>query len=106
VIVLALRRRADDLLIVTVAPVTHSPPAADADAIETPRRVKDHLGLDQDRSGIVVDEVNEFAWPGFDLQPNANGEIAYGLIPSKLYENIRQRVLANARSGRLGRTAR
>ena len=105
-IVLALRRQTDGLLIVSVAPITHAQPAADTDAIEMPRRVKQHLGLDDQRSWIVVDELNEFAWPGFDLQPAATGEIDYGLIPSKLYDAIRQRVLVNASAGRLGRTAR
>ena len=101
-----LRRQADGLLIVSVAPIIHAQPGVDTDAIEMPQRVKQHLGLDDQRSWIVVDELNEFAWPGSDLQPAVSGEIAYGLIPSKLYDSVRQRVLANARAGRLGRTAR
>jgi hypothetical protein len=35
-------------------------------AIEIPLKVKQHLGLDTKPSWIVVDEFNEFVWPGFD----------------------------------------
>jgi len=91
---------------VVVAPVTHSEPSPHTDAIQMPASVKRHLGLDEERSWIVVDEVNEFVWPGFDLQPTPGGEVAYGMIPPQLFEQIRRRVLGNARSGRLGRTPR
>jgi hypothetical protein len=39
-------------MIVTVLPITHSPPADPASAIEMPAPVKRHLGLDDDRSWI------------------------------------------------------
>jgi hypothetical protein len=61
---------------VVVAPIAHSAPTKGAVAVESPQRVKAHPGLDSERSWIVTDEVNEFAWPGFDLQPNAKGDIA------------------------------
>lgn len=105
-IVLPHRRASDGLTMVLVAPITHSEPDADTQAVELPPRVKQHLGLDDARSWVVVDEVNEFAWPGFDLAPNPGGEIAYGHLPSKLYEKIRLRVLECAQAGALGRTVR
>src|ERR1700730_15738065 len=65
VIVLAVEREDDDTTIVTVLPITHSPPADPADAVEIPTAVKRHLGLDGHRSWIVVNEGNEFVWPGY-----------------------------------------
>ena len=106
VIVLAFTRGEDGAQVVVVAPVTHAPPRPGTDAIEMPAQVKRKLSLDGERSWVVVDEVNMFVWPGFDLQANKAGEIADGLVPSRFYEQIRQRVLANAQSGRLGRTHR
>src|SRR6185437_11021754 len=67
VVVLALQNAGNGTKMVTVAPVTHSAPDNPATALELPQAVKRHLGLDDDRSWIVVDEVNEFTWPGFDL---------------------------------------
>jgi hypothetical protein len=52
----------------TVAPITHVLPAKPEDAIELHPRVKQALGLDDERSWLVLTEVNRFAWPGFDLR--------------------------------------
>ncbi|WP_040427755.1 hypothetical protein, partial [Afipia birgiae] len=54
--------------IVRVLPITHTPPANPADAIEIPADVKARLRLDADRSWIVLTESNRFAWPGPDLR--------------------------------------
>ena len=105
-VVLAHRQRSDGVLLVVVAPITHSEPIGDTVAVEMPAKVKRHLGLDEARSWIVVDEVNEFVWPGFDLQPNAKGDFAYGVIPNALYGRVRDRVLECARHGRLDRVQR
>jgi mRNA-degrading endonuclease toxin of MazEF toxin-antitoxin module len=105
-VVLSHRRAADGLTLVVVAAVTHTPPAAGARAVELPPRVKQSLGLDDARSWVVTDEVNEFVWPGFDLAPTARGDVAYGLLPPRLYETIRLAVLEAARAGRLGRVRR
>lgn len=105
-IVLSLRRAADGLTLVMVAPISHSAPMPDTRALEMPAAVKRHLGLDDARSWIIVDEVNEFAWPGFDLAPDARGEIALGLLPPKFYEAVRRMVLESAQLGALGRVVR
>ncbi len=68
VIVLAVEREGDGATVVTVLPVTHSAPTNPRAAVEIPRAVKRHLGLDDDRSWIVVAEGNEFLWPGYDLR--------------------------------------
>jgi len=68
---------------VTVVPITHSQPHDPNVAVEIPLRVKQHLGLDSERSWVIMDEVNVFTWPGFDLRPVRRGEsrIDYGLLP-------------------------
>ena len=74
----------------TVAPCTHSIPTEGTPAIEIPTAVKESLHLDAKRSWVVLDEVNRFAWPGFDLRhvSGARGEFAYGVLPGKLYRKI------------------
>jgi PemK-like, MazF-like toxin of type II toxin-antitoxin system len=57
VIVLTSAREADGTTLVTVFPITHSPPTDPNSAVEIPLPVKRHLGLDDDRSWIVVDVV-------------------------------------------------
>ena len=80
---------------VTVAAITHAPPLAGAFAVELPLKVKQHLGLDDQRSWIVLDEVNQFDWPGFDLRPipGRSDRFAYGFIPPSLYETAKAKLL-------------
>jgi hypothetical protein len=89
VIVLKVERRGD-LVIVTVSPITHRQPAAGTSALELPSAVKHHLGLDSEKSWVVLDEVNQFAWPGFDLGPirGRNGRIDYGFLPPRFFLRI------------------
>ncbi len=88
--------------IVTVAPVTHRPPADPETAVELPAETKRRLGLDDERSWAVVSEVNRFHWPGPDLRPVPGSKpprFSYGLLPAKLFLRIRERLIDVA-SGR------
>lgn len=95
--VIVLNTVADDLdTVVTVAPITHSPPLDPEAAIELPADTKRRLGLDDERSWVVVGEVNRFRWPGPDLRPIAGANpprFSYGLLPAKLFLRIRQRLI-------------
>jgi hypothetical protein len=88
--------------VVTVLPVTHSRPRNEQDAVEIPRVIKQRLGLDDDSSWIVVDEMNRFVWPGPDVRPvpAEPGRFDYGLLPPGLFRTIRDRFLAAARAQR------
>lgn len=46
--------------IVTVAPITHTPPRQPGEAVELPLATKQRLGLDDERSWVVASEVNRF----------------------------------------------
>jgi len=74
--------------------VTHSRPDNPAAAVELPQAVKRHLGLDTNRSWIVLDEVNEFTWPGFDLRPipPTRDAFAYGFLPPRLFDALTARL--------------
>ena len=75
---------------VAVAPITHSLPYDPNVAIEIPPRIKEHLGLDGKRSWVILEEVNIFTWPGFDLRPIRRGEtrIDYGLLPPRFFDRL------------------
>ena len=89
VVVLA-KRAVDRNLVVTVAPITHSEPNRETPSIEIPARVKEHLGLDGSRSWVILNETNEFQWPGYDLRPvpRKPGQFAYGVLPQNLFAKI------------------
>lgn len=73
--------------VVTVLPVTHSPPSDPSQALEIPVETKHRLGLDDERSWVVMTEANQFEWPGPDLRPTRAGEagsVAYGHLPEVL----------------------
>ncbi len=81
---------------VLVLPITHSPPANPADAIEIPTVTKSRLGLDGERSWIAITEANEFVWPGPDLRPVPGRDastIAYGPLPPRFFAYVRDTFL-------------
>jgi hypothetical protein len=88
-----------------VAPVTHRPPDDPAASIEIPAAVCRTLGLDGGRHWLRLDELNQFAWPGYDLRPvpGQSGRYHYGMLPPGLFGQLRDGILARqkARSGRL-----
>jgi hypothetical protein len=90
VIIFSAQSQAVAATVVRVVPVTHTPPDDPAAAVEIPPAVKRHLGLDSDRSWMIVDEVNEFTWPGFDLRPipHASDSFAYGFLPPRLFDHL------------------
>ena len=102
VIVLAVQSAKGGAPRVTVAPITHTAPAKDGEAVDLPPRVKQALGLDDDRSWIVLDEVNQFAWPGYDIRPvpGSKDRFAYGFIPPRLYDTVIGRILELAAARR------
>lgn len=90
----------------TVAPMTHSAPDGVGDAVEVPLAVKRDLGLDRERSWIVVSEVNSFLWPGPDVRPLADGSPFYGAIPDWLFLRMREGIGVHAGRGRVRVTKR
>lgn len=86
--------------IITVAPVTHSPPVEAHTAVEIPPLVKRHLGLDDQKSWIVTTEVNRFTWPGPDLKPIARDkpdQFSFGFVPGDLIRKIREQITTRQR---------
>ena len=76
-------------------PITHAPPKIPGNAMEIPKPVKAHLGLDADPSWIILDEINAFVWPGYDLTPVARtGSPVYGILPPGFFRQLRSRFLA------------
>jgi hypothetical protein len=90
VIILSVRDVANGTTVVRVAPITHAMPDNPNAAMELPQAVKRHLGLDTGRSWIIIDEINEFTWPGFDLRPvtSAHDSFAFGFLPPRLFATL------------------
>jgi PemK-like, MazF-like toxin of type II toxin-antitoxin system len=89
VIVAAVERKANGEAIVAVLPTTHRQHADAAKAVEIPPITKQRLGLNVDRSWVMIDEANQFVWPGYDLRKTPGSDAYdYGLLPPRLFENI------------------
>ncbi|AUB81591.1 type II toxin-antitoxin system PemK/MazF family toxin [Candidatus Thiodictyon syntrophicum] len=87
--------------VVTVAPITHAAPRDPDCAVEVPLSTKRRLGLDAERSWVLVSEVNRFVWPGPDLVPisrAAPGRYDYGVLPPRLFAQVVERLVTVARS--------
>lgn len=83
--------------VVRVLPITHTPPADPAGAVEIPADVKRRLGLDDQRSWIILTESNRFVWPGPDLRPLDSASGYYGALPPGLFNEVKRRFVAIAR---------
>lgn len=87
---------------VYVVPLTHRAPPCTTDHVEVPMRVKRYLGLDDDPSWIIINDLNRFRWPGPDLRPIPDGPpgtFSYGVLPPRLFRQVRDGVLRHARRG-------
>jgi len=95
----------DGEMVVTVLPITHTPPSVPEAAVEIPPATKERLRLDTARSWVVLTEANRFVWPGPDLRPVRPGDassVAHGLLPYGLVEEIRRKFLALVKGRRAG----
>jgi hypothetical protein len=81
-----------------------------AEALELPAAIKRHLGLDAERSWVVLNESNLFDWPGPDLRrvgDRDDSSVAYGFLPPRFFAELHRRFVAletAARSRRVQRT--
>jgi len=104
-IVVAVRRDPNGEIDTVVAPVTHRPPKDSTASIEIPAATCKSLGLDKGRHWLRLDELNRFAWPGFDLRPipAKPGRYDYGMLPAGLFRRLRDGILERqkARAGRI-----
>lgn len=94
-VVLATKNDGGDV-VVTVLPVTHSEPSSVELAVEIPAATKRRLGLDDERSWIVVTDANRFIWPGPDLRVRVSGDsasVAYGYLPNALFRELREKLV-------------
>ena len=103
VVVVAVRRL-DERIRVYVAPITHSRPQGGTSALELPHTTKRRLGLDDEPSWIVTDEVNSFLWSGPDIRFIVDRQkdkgIAYGYLPHALTERMLSAFREQVRSKR------
>jgi hypothetical protein len=107
--IVAARQMIEGHEIVTVVPVTHSPPADPLDAVEIPAALKGHLGLDDMPSWVIVTETNDFLWPGPDLHPIPGSRpkrFDYGILPPRFFAHIRDRILRAHSQRKLSQIAR
>lgn len=93
---------------VMLLPISRSEPTGDDVGIEIPQAVKGHLGLDRDRSWVIVSECNIDSWPSPDLRqiPERLGTFAYGHIPPRLFKIIRDAFVREFRARRVRQVTR
>lgn len=88
VIVLSVDSPGTDGTLVMVLPITHSEPPA-GEGVEIPQAIKHNLGLDDERSWIVISEGNEFFWPGYDLRKRRkDNSYTYGFLPPRFFDRL------------------
>jgi hypothetical protein len=61
-----------------------------------------------DASWVVLEDVNVFTWPGYDLRqiPGQAGRYDYGLLPPRFFESIIKRFVELRKGGQIVETSR
>ena len=98
--IILARQIVDDVTVVTVAPITHTPPSDSSAALAIPPPTKKRLDLDESPSWIITSEVNDFVWPGPDLRPVTGANpvrFHYGVLPPSFFRKLKEMFLAQAR---------
>jgi hypothetical protein len=102
-VVLAHHKQDSGEILVVVAPITHSEPVTDPNALEIPKVVKQRLGLDDKRSWLVTHDLNSFIWPGPDLRSidpkSPQAGFAYGFFPNAFMREVLRRIRLQMREG-------
>jgi|SRR4051812_2439780 hypothetical protein len=82
-----------------VCAITHSPPEPPTIGIEIPAEAKGDTGLDEDRSWVIVNEVNKVGWSSSRFTRTNLGRWTYGVLPEEVMtavrDAIRDRIKAN-----------
>ncbi len=83
-----------------MVPITSAPPVNPVVAV-IPHRVKQRLHLDNNRSWVIVNEVNRLIWPGVDLSPASvtPRSVAYSMLLPVLFHQIWDRFVELVRAG-------
>lgn len=105
VVITAAAGTTDGRYRVRVLPITHRS-TEPSRSVAIPPKVKRHLGLDGDASWVVLDEVNEFIWPGVDLRPVSRlrpGVWTFGIIPHEIFDEVREKLRSQVRQRRTPR---
>jgi len=85
--------------IVGVCPIIHAPPRV-GHGIRVPAETCKRLGLDEQAPcWVITTEMNQFVWPGPDIRRAPSGQHSYGLMPAKLFEQVKAQLLANHAEG-------
>ncbi|ALR20961.1 type II toxin-antitoxin system PemK/MazF family toxin [Sphingobium baderi] len=108
-VILVTQNDEDGSPLVTVLPITHTPPRDDRLAVELPHATKRRLGLDDARSWIVVTDANRFLWPGPDIRftrPGDPASAAYGLLPAGIFNEVRDKFIAAVHARKAGQVTR
>lgn len=69
-------------------------------------QLRSRLGLDDERSWIVLIESNRFVWPGPDMRPVDSESGYHGPLPPALFEDVKRRFVELAKSQRHRATLR
>lgn len=85
---------------VLILPITHSKPGPNTAAVEIPDAVRRALGLNHERSWVIVSEYNVDTWPNAGIAPLKDRKaFSYGFIPPRLFESIRRLFIQEVRRG-------
>ena len=105
--------RADEAgnVLVSVMPITHTPPEKGVPAIELKSALKAHLGLDEKRQWLKTHEINRFTWPArtdlMEIEGGPHrGRFHYAQMPNALGREAVQQFQIHVEQGREARLSR
>lgn len=107
VVIMSVLKAHDGFTHVAVLPLT-SKVGDPASRMAIPSDTMKRLGLDADCSWISFTDLNEFVWPGYDLDlahPKSEGP-EFGFLPGKFFDKVVAKFVQAVKSGTVDRIPR
>lgn len=100
-VVVALEPKGDEPQRVMVCAITHTEPRPPSVGIEIPPEANQVAGLDEDRSWVIVSEVNKVQWSSRRFSRTNYGKWEYGVLPQEVMNAVRRAIADGIRAAQM-----
>jgi hypothetical protein len=84
-----------------LCPITHTEPTPPSVGIEISSEDSKESGLDDQRSWVIVSEVNKVSWSSGRFERTNFGKWEYGELPEQVMMAIREAIVARVSAGQM-----
>ncbi|MCL6682887.1 type II toxin-antitoxin system PemK/MazF family toxin [Sphingomonas alba] len=100
-IIVTIAAKDDKPLRTMLCAITHSQPRPPQEGVELSADAKKAAGLDDEPSWVLTSEVNTVNWDSRRFSRTPSGDWAYGVLPAEVMREIRDKIMARNKAGKM-----